>query len=207
MNYPKMIINYLKPELSVYAAEALEIVLNQIPNDETDTLGQVIRYAYNICSDEDDLGDFLYEHGDVSHDFADFAYIPNVADELEKAIYNMLYGIHDKICVYAVISVVGEIHEDSKYREMAMGLEEFIDNRPADSTNFFDFDNGDREYVIEFITDYKDVALKELDEDWVKKMKGFGNSEYYAFRLSGVYDLKADDWLKVNSIGDLHGAD
>ena len=201
MNYPKMIINYLKPELSVYAAEALEIVLNGIPSDETDTLGQVIRYAYNNCSDEDDLGDFLYEHGDVSHDFADFAYIPNVADELEQALYNMLYGI------YAVVSVVGEIHEDPKYREMAMGLEEFIDNRPADSTNFLDFDNGDREYVIELITDYKHVALKELDEDWVKKMKGFGNSEYYAFRLSGVYDLEADDWLKVNSIGDLHGAD
>ena len=203
MNYPQMIINYLKPELSVYAAEALEIVLNQMPNDETDTIGQVIRYAYNICSDEDDLGDFLYEHGDVSHDFADFAYIPNVADELEKALYNMLYGIHDKICGYAVVSVVGEIHEDPKYR----GLEEFIDNRPADSTNFFDFDNGDHEYIIGLITDYKDVALKELDEDWVKKMKGFGNSEYYAFRLSGVYDLESDDWLKVNSIGDLHGAD
>jgi hypothetical protein len=145
MNYPQMIINYLKPELSVYAAEALEIVLNELPSDETDTLGQVIRYAYNICCDEDDLGDFLYEHGDVSHDFADFAYIPNVADELEKSLYNMLYGIHDKICGYAVISVVGEIHEDPKYREMAKGLEEFIDNRPADSTNFFDFDKGDRE--------------------------------------------------------------
>ncbi len=207
MNYPQMIINYLKPELSVYAAEALEIVLHELPSDETDTLCQVIRYAYNICSDEDELGDFLYEHGDVSHDFADFAYIPNVADELEKSLYNMLYGIHDKICGYAVISVVGEIHEDPKYREMAKGLEEFIDNRPADSTNFFDFDNGDREYVIELITDYEDVALKELEEDWLKKMKDFGNSEYYAFRLSGVYDLKADDWLKVNSIGDLHGAD
>lgn len=200
MNYPKMILDYLKPKLDECAAEALEIVLNELPSDETDTLGQVIRYAYNICSDEDDLGDFLYEHGDVSHDFADFAYIPNVADELEKALYNMLYR-------YAVVSVVGEIHEDPKYREMAMGLEEFIDNRPAESTNFFDFDNGDREYVIEFITDYEDVALKELDEDWLKKMKGFGNSEYYAFRLSGVYDLKADDWLKVNSIGGLHGAD
>ena len=200
MNYPQMIINYLKPELSVYAVEALEIVLNQLPNDETDTLGQVIRYAYNICFDEDELGDVLFDN-DTSESFANCAYIPNVADELEQALYNMLYG------GYAVVSVVGEIHEDSKYREMAMGLEEFIDNRPADSTNFFDFDNGDREYVIEFITDYKDVALKELDEDWVKKMKGFGNSEYYAFRLSGVYDLKADDWLKVNSIGDLHGAD
>lgn len=190
MNYPQMIINYLKPELSVYAAEALEIVLNEIPSDETDTLGQVIRYAYNICSDEYDLGDFLYEHGDVSHDFADFAYIPNVADELEKALYNMRYGIHNKICGYAVVSVVGEIHEELK-----------------DSTNFFDFDNGDREYVIELITDYEDVALKELDEDWLKKMKGFGNSEYYAFRLSGVYNLETDDWLKVNYIGDLHGAD
>lgn len=201
MNYPKMIINFLKPELSVYAAEALEIVLNQIPNDETDTLCQVIRYAYNICFDEDELGDVLFDN-DTSESFANNAYIPNVSDELENALYNMLYGIH-----YAVVSVVGEIHEDPKYREMAMGLEEFIDNRPTDSTNFFDFDNGDREYVIEFITDYKDVALKELDEDWVRKMKGFGNSEYYAFRLSGVYDLKADDWLKVNSIGDLHGAD
>lgn len=207
MNYPKMIFNYLKPELSAYAAEALEIVLNQLPNDETDTLCQVARYAYNICSDENELCDVLGDN-DTSEGFANYAYIPNVVDELEGTLYNMLHGTrHLNIFGYAVVSVVGEIHEDPKYRKMAMGLEEFIDNRPADSTNFFDFDNGDHEYVIELITDYEDVALKELDEDWLKKMKGFGNSEYYAFRLSGVYDLRADDWLKVNSIGDLHGAD
>lgn len=181
MNYPKMIFNYLKPELSVYAAEALEIVLNELPSDETDTLGQVIRYAYNICSDEDDLGDFLYEHGDVSHDFADFAYIPNVADELEKALYNMLYG------GYMTISLKGEF-----------SIEDF-----DDIPNFLDFDDDKNIFEIQFITDFREKALGELDKDWVKR-----ESEVdYTFRLSGVYDLKTDDWLKVNYIGDLHGAD
>ena len=180
MNYPKMIINYLKPELSVYAAEALEIVLDQIPNDETDTLGQVIRYAYNICFDEDELGDVLFDN-DTSESFANHAYIPNVADELEQALYNMLYG------GYMAISLKGEF-----------SIEDF-----DDIPNFLDFDDDKHIFEIQFITDFREKALGELDKDWVKR-----ESEVdYTFRLSGVYDLKADDWLKVNYIGDLHGAD
>ena len=192
MNYERMIISYVSDELGNDDISALESVMDHL---SPESLADAIHGAYDICCDEYELGSIVYDSQiHVSDDFEQSVVSQNLCTALGKLMHR-----------YLVVNVVGEIHESPKYREMAYGLEDYIDNRPPESTNFFDFDDGDHDFYIYLVTDYLELALDALKTDFCQKMKGFGNSEYYAFGLSGVYDLKADDWLKVNSIGDLHG--
>lgn len=185
MNYAKMLLRYLRPQLNTYAAEALGIVLE---DNDSETLRDAINLAYDMCSDEDCLGCTLFDAG-TSLDFAEYADVSVVSQDICSALHRMSTA-------YIPIYVTGEIHRE-QYSVMDPAYYSALD------CNLLDFDDGDHDFVIDHDTADLDIARTFLSDDFCKEMKGNGDSKYLAFRLTGIYDADKDDWIEMNCIGDL----